>query len=530
MTQRDILDFWPHPNRKPRPVQVKALKWLQAQTAKYLVMEAPVGSGKSYIGLTFSRFLSSTGRGDSFILTPQRILQEQYQTEFAKDGVVPFYGKSNYTCSEKKTTCDVGGLCAPKCKTCEFSIHKKAATAAHNTVLNYKLATLSFSYTESFKPRALMVLDECHSLEDYLVDFDTVTISEHRAKRLNVLFQPQSEMSRAHSWLSGDYYKRLRERVFDLDRECEDIMAKHFKDMSKSDMSKLRECKSLGEHLDEVEFIVNSSVDDLIRRFVLVHSETSMQFKPLYARDNFSILDRMADRFLFMSSTIFDKRGFCEDLGLPEDDTAFISLDSEFPVENRPVYFSPVCKMNYGWNKPENQRNRDRMVAKIKDILNDFKGESGIIHAGNFAVSRWLVEELGDKFGHHLIFDHNPAEGQRVDRDEQIKAFLDCKKPSVLISPSITEGLDLKDDKSRFCIFCKVPYPNLGDQWIKRRSEISDSWYKRKTFTNIVQGAGRVVRGPTDWGCVFILDESFNFLYNTFQHRVPRWWRDGLNR
>ena len=156
--RKDILDFWPHPDRPPRPIQVTALKWLQEQSkkAKYLIMEAPVGSGKSYIGLTFSRWLSAqtsaAGRGDSYILTPQRILQEQYETEFKKDFVVPFYGKSNYRCEEKNTTCDIGELVKPDCSNCVFSAAKKRAQEAPNTVLNYKLAMLAFAYTNSFKP------------------------------------------------------------------------------------------------------------------------------------------------------------------------------------------------------------------------------------------------------------------------------------------------------------------------------------------------------------------------------------------
>ena len=68
----------------------------------------------------------------------------------------------------------------------------------------------------------------------------------------------------------------------------------------------------------------------------------------------------------------------------------------------------------------------------------------------------------------------------------------------VLISPSLTEGLDLKEDLGRFSIFVKVPYPFLGDEWVKRRLELSDEWYQRQAFQNIVQGGGRVVRTPDD--------------------------------
>ena len=53
-----------------------------------------------------------------------------------------------------------------------------------------------------------------------------------------------------------------------------------------------------------------------------------------------------------------------------------------------------------------------------------------------------------------------------MDRDEVITKHIDSTEPTVLISPSLHLGLDLKDDLSRFQIIVKVPYGNLGDRWI----------------------------------------------------------------
>jgi len=56
-----------------------------------------------------------------------------------------------------------------------------------------------------------------------------------------------------------------------------------------------------------------------------------------------------------------------------------------------------------------------------------------------------------------------------LDRDEVITKHIDSTEPTVLISPSLHLGLDLKDDLSRFQIIIKVPYGNLGDRWISAR-------------------------------------------------------------
>jgi superfamily II DNA or RNA helicase len=78
MTESNIMDYWPFPY-PPRQNQEIALPWLAAnQDKRYLILEAPVGAGKSNIGLVYSLFRGS----NAFVLTPQRILQEQYEESF----------------------------------------------------------------------------------------------------------------------------------------------------------------------------------------------------------------------------------------------------------------------------------------------------------------------------------------------------------------------------------------------------------------------------------------------------------------
>lgn len=234
----------------------------------------------------------------------------------------------------------------------------------------------------------------------------------------------------------------------------------------------------------------------------------------------------MANRFLFMSSTILDKEEFCRDLGIDPDEAAMISLDSEFPEDNREVIFSPVTKMNYGWNSEERADDRRKMMKNINHICSYHNDESGVIHTGSFQISQWILENIKTN---HRIIHHNP--GFEISRDEAIDTFLECseKEPTLLISPSVTEGMDLKDDRGRFALIVKVPYPYLGDAWTKRRMQISKDWYNRQAITGIIQGCGRVVRSKDDWGTVYILDESFEYLYNQTKKMIPAWWKRGLS-
>ena len=153
--------------------------------------------------------------------------------------------------------------------------------------------------------------------------------------------------------------------------------------------------------------------------------------------------------------------------------------------------------------------------------------ESGIIHTGNFKIAEWLVKELEGRIDQE-IYHHNPE--SELNRNDVITGFIDSSRPSVLISPSCTEGLDLKDDLARFALFVKVPFGALGDQWIKKRMDMSNEWYRRRAVISIIQGGGRIVRGPEDVGSVYILDESFGYLYQQTHDVLPEWWKDSYQR
>ena len=53
-------------------------------------------------------------------------------------------------------------------------------------------------------------------------------------------------------------------------------------------------------------------------------------------------------------------------------------------------------------------------------------------------------------------------------------------RPTVLLSPSLREGVDLPDDFLRFQIITKVPYPDLGDPWTAARQARDPRWWRSK--------------------------------------------------
>jgi hypothetical protein len=531
-----ILNYFTPNTHKPRESQITALEWIEKQSAKYIICEIPVGGGKSDIALTFAEYLNNGKNlpNGSYILTPQKVLQHQYEKTFEHISppiLATLYGKGNYKCASRNTTCDIGGILKPKCSACPHEYAKTLAKVRPHVVLNYKLALLLLGFTTIFKStRKLMIFDECHNMEQELTEFDSVLISKKRCEKYNLPYKEFPNITLAFKWLQYTYLEALLHLVDEMTEEYSYMLDSAYSVESNEDIKKIRELNSLSEHAGTIEaLITGSDVEQIEDLYVLIKDPNFIKFKRLSAAHSFqSILEPRAEKFLFLSSTVLDYKQFCADLGINEKETAFLSLDSEFPKEHRPIFYMPVMKMNASWKEDQNRTGRKELSSTLIKLLNDHhSSESGIIHTANFAISKWIIGELTDKIP-HKIFHHNPDSG--MERGMIIDGFQKNDKPGLLISPSITEGLDLFDDLSRFAIFAKVPFGFLGDEWIKRKMELSQQWYMRQALIEIIQGSGRVVRSKNDWGTVYILDSSFGYLMNKTRYMIPKWWLEAFQQ
>lgn len=529
---KTILDFWPMKGHKPRDTQVTVLKWGEKLPPhiKYILTEIPVGGGKSPLALTFSGWFVN-GSGSSTILTPQKILQKQYEDSFEPHLIGSMYGKANYECNPKKTNCDIGDVIKPKCKACPYRDNFNAAKVKPNVVLNYKIALLfSMIGVEFIRNRKLMVFDECHTLEHHLTEFLAMTVSERMCKKFGVVWKKPNTIVEAKNFLTERYLPAMLTKIQEMGREVTEINARA--DMgaaiSTEEGELIKEYDELVETHGRLTTLVAMPIREMQEQYVFVPDKTFFRFKELYGARIFQqLIDPLADKFLFMSSTILDKDEFCRDLGIDPTKAAFISMDSEFPTENRPVMFFPTMKMTYGWDGPDKAAERKEMISAIVEICkNQHADDCGVIHTGSFQVAKWLVDELRGKIPQRIMH-HNPDGG--LSRDEVIRDFTNGDGTlKLLISPSVTEGLDLKGDLARFNIIAKTPYPFLGDAWVKARMEASQSWYLRQAMIAVIQACGRVVRGKEDWGYTYILDSSFIALFNRIKGKIPKWWKDGF--
>jgi Rad3-related DNA helicase len=90
------------------------------------------------------------------------------------------------------------------------------------------------------------------------------------------------------------------------------------------------------------------------------------------------------------------------------------------------------------------------------------------------------------------------------------------------------EGVDLKEDLSRFQIITKLPFPSLGSKIVQGRRRAVPEWYDYTTALKLIQATGRSVRTETDTAATYILDVAFDWFYRRNRKLFPRYWQEAV--
>jgi ATP-dependent DNA helicase DinG len=515
---KTILESWSM-RSPPRASQIQAFEFLEKhQDKKYFIIEAAVGTGKSIIAKTFADYFKQFDQ-NTFTLTHQKILQKQYSDEF--QDMFALYGKSNYSCSNG-ITCDIGSLSGCTKKTCPAKIALADAQCSSNTIMNYAVALTYFLYKEkSFQPRQLMVLDEAHELDSILTEFNNIEITRKECNEYGIEYYDSTNLLAIKPYLIEEYKPAVRGKLKLLEFEYKQY--EDDKKKSKRAIELLIKINELTRQIANIDDFIECDELILAVNYIITKSELGFKIKMLYGAKNFKLLEEKAEKFLFLSATILDHNEFCRNLNIPIEETAFISLPSEFPVENRLVHYMPVTKVSYGFE--DDFRKTLLLINTITDLLTLHENESGVIHTGNFRIAQLIESRLKNKISHKL-FHYNPGSGNN--RGLVINEFLQSDVPSVIIGPSLSTGLDLKDDLGRFNLIVKLPYSSMADNWVKKRMKLDKSFYSNDCIRSIIQASGRCTRHETDISSTYILDENFSNLLYYNRKSFPPWWIESV--
>lgn len=529
-------------DKTPRPEQNKLLQFTIdsiKNNNKYVLIESPVGSGKSYFAVMFMDWFQKnydpTAQFD--VLTNSKILQEQYTNDF--DFMNSLWGKGSYSCDRYNTDCATGSeFCKiqnTKCEQCPYSTAKWHFENGDVALTNYHLFLTYMVYMPMAWKRSsrVLIIDEHHSFESVFCDFISTKISkpllrangftdEEIKQALSVFGEnPQDlEPETFVKIVNEDFLPQVKTVMNRLGREALDEQSlqasKYLQSLSNNYLkwdSLLDDYNNLPENwIVEIEEVKKYGKDNKLLDTYYEFSAQPVWADPYLEEKVWSRYDYV----ICMSGTFLDKKLICEMNAFPKDKTTFISLDSSFPVENRPIYyFYETGKQTF--------KTKDitwsRQKPILEQILKKHKKTKGIIHTANYELQKWIIEQIDNN--NLLPHDSN-------NRSEILNFHYESQDATVLVSPSMMVGVDLHEDMSRHQTILKMPYPNLGSKKVKQRMKTRPDWYTWATVVDMIQSYGRSIRSKTDKADTYILDSCFSDVLRYGDRYFPQWVKDAI--
>ena len=499
------------PFSKIRPAQREAIDFVidSFKNKTYANVQAATGTGKSAIALALAKYYSNIdGVSGAYIITTQKVLQKQYVNDF--ENIANIWGKDNYKCSNseyRNVSCKTGSLLnilfKKACESCPYTLAKDRFLKSSISLTNVPY----FLNLKDIPKRKLLIIDECHNIEQSIIDFVCINVRKELCEELNILFPEIDTIEQFNVWVKEHYSVELLKL---LEQYKNDIvsMNEHQADFRLY----LKKIEDLEVILSQLDRYLNHSQE----KWVLSLGENFIEAKPLHAGPFIkSLLFSCAEKVLMMSATILDHDTFIRNIGISKNDSAFLNLPSPFKKENRKVYYAPVGSMSYS----SIEKTLPVLHDTISSIIDEYRGKKGIIHTHTYTIAKYLKDN--DKTGRLLLHDSR-------DRMDILEEHLKSKKDTILLSPSFTEGIDLRNDFSRFQIICKIPYPYLGDNYIKTKMQVCKNWYEWQTAKTLIQSLGRSIRSEKDYADSYILDSAWAFFYKKNRFLFPEWFREAV--
>lgn len=470
---------------------------------KFVLLELPTGSGKSAVAIAAARWASNWGSG-AYILSTQKSLTAQYMRDFETIGLVELRGRSSYICQDFGTNCEVGANLRSKdttnCLQCPYKLAKDRFVTQRMGVTNFDYFLAETLYSGQLPKRSILVIDEGHILEQKLLGFTDFEISPFNLQKYSVPIPTidDGDLLGATEWVIDQMIPAIESFLCAIPDD--DIDQSEDRRQAENLLRRMRRFVSDSQQ----EWVFWSDRNRLVFRALGA---------PAYANE---YLFSKADLVVIMSATILDFGEFRSTLGVAEDDCLCLAVASEFPVANRPIFYRPLGSMNF--------QNKAATLPRIADALDKLlyarPGVKGLIHTNSYEMNRLLTHALMTAGHGARIITHGPGGAEMA-----IERHIMSDAPTVLCSPAMTEGLDLRDDLSRFQVIVKVPYPPFKDPYVVARKNRDKKWYSWQTAMRLIQATGRSVRSETDFAETFIVDSSFGDFRRLNQRLLPAWWR-----
>lgn len=539
-----IIDSFP-PNFTPSTQQTKILKSIDdaiKQNYKYIVCCAPTGSGKSFISKTLSiasekhtedykELVNSyqiykreigggyayddeardLGGGGLFALTITKALQDQYKDLF--DDIEIMKGKSNYQCEYDRNFSVEHAPCLHMSKlkeqcwsknTCPYYTARNRVLTADFSTLNYNMF---FALPDHVKYKDYIVCDEASELEDQIVKEFTCIINYDTLKKFKIHIAPfpnEREYGKINRWLNN-----LCSNIEDVVGDLKDQITKSSKKTPLGMQEKVAELSSLQKIQSKIKTLIDTWFDS---EYICERSSGGVTFMPLKVDTLAQNIFKYGKRIILMSATIIDHKEFCKTLGI--EHYKYIEADSCFDPSKAPIYITSKTKLNYN----NITSNLPKLAKQIQEICKLHSNEKGIIHTQTNNITQYFKKNLDDE---RFLF-REPG----VKNEDILEEHYNTSEPTVLVSPSLSYGVDLKDDLARFQIIVKAPYLPIADKRVERMMKGNFNWYTNKMLSALIQACGRGIRAQNDHCVTYILDGAIAESIISNKHKLPKYFID----
>lgn len=547
MALRDDLNKY-----SPRKEQQDALNFIKKSkkdnpNTKFFLLNLPTGIGKSHLALMISQWAMSKNNGFKVdLVTAGKMLQDQYTEEY--ESINSLKGKENYNCSQYGCSCDKGKefnrLNKSACVFCPYDDARTGYISGQVSLTNFHLYLIYSIYNIGISEQRdsnVLIVDEADQIDDVISDFISIKITESIIKKMR--FSNDYEIVKKLNDIKNiseyvDFLKFLSGEIISTIQSLESGMSKEERNIKmdsrdvkissitgevNKDVKLMQIANDLNQYQSKItlflkEYKQNPDNWVLESNINLKTNHRELSLEPIWANEYLEkyVWSRY-DMVVLMSGTILDKDLFSELNGIDKSRSVYYSIDSPFPIKNRPIYYMPLGKMSYA-KKEETFKN---YIPYLNKILKKYDKSKGVFHTNSFELSKWTEDALKND---RLLFYTSS------NKDDVLKMHFGSEDPTVLIGPSMATGVSFDHDKSRFQVILKVPYPSLNSIKIKKRKEQNPDYYAYKTVASIIQMCGRSCRSVTDYSDTIIIDGSFGDVLRYSSKYIPKWVQDSIKK
>lgn len=507
-----------------RKYQEEAIKFILESEKRFVVLEAPTGSGKSLIAMT-----AGQASGGMTYMVHSKLLQNQITESFPE--AKSLFGRSNYQCMNKpglscaECTHTRRYPCRHKRVDCQYATEKGILLASKLKILNYDYYLSEVNYVGRLKGQPFLVIDEADNLENTLINFMTLTFTKYALSRLGV-GMPERKTSDSKAGIKPwvNFGEMAKYRAISIIKKLGTEIDSFGEITQDYQVTKIKEYERLNGLLAKIHLFLDN-VDDTWM-FQEVEGE-GISFRPLW------VTEKMAERFMWghgeldckwvlMSASFLPPNILAKTLGIPKDEIDYLCVQSTFPVDRRPIHIEDVGNLTAKTMDAETPK----VIERVGEILDMHPDEKGLIHCVSYKLGNALMNGLKDTRHAKRLIIHDAKTKQEV-----YDGFIANGGNQVMVSPSMERGVSLDGDLARFIIILKAPYLYLGDKIVSTRvysGSVGQQWYTASMLLTALQMSGRGMRSEDDSCSTYILDANFGKALGKNARLLPRWWREAI--